>query len=159
MTAFDAASLQFSSRVPCGWLGRKGAARVAASLLELSVGHLRDQRFSTLSGGQQQRVMLAGALAADPNVLVLDEPTEGLDLGSRRGLLDLLTHRKRSGLAIILVSHELEDLIEVSDAVAWLHPGDGPDSPSQVEWTTAHEVSARLARAPAGLAFRHEVPG
>ena len=102
--------------------------------------------------------MLAGALASDPNVLVLDEPTEGLDLESRRALLDLLIERKNSGLAIILVSHELEDLIEMSDAVAWLHPGTGADSPSRVEWTTAHEVSERLAKAPAGRAFRHEVP-
>src|SRR5439155_13069788 len=86
MSARDAALLALSARRHLGWV--RGCSRQLDPWLKtLGVDGLSPRRFATLSGGQQQRVLLAGTLAAEPQVLVLDEPTEGLDARSRRVLL------------------------------------------------------------------------
>ncbi|MGO4759187.1 ATP-binding cassette domain-containing protein, partial [Streptomyces sp. 2MCAF27] len=77
-----------------------------------------------LSGGQQQRVAIAMAIAARPKVLVLDEPTTGLDVITQRGVLDLLAAlRDELGLAAVLVSHDLGVVNHMADEVAVLRAG------------------------------------
>src|SRR5947209_7394026 len=89
MTALDAASMAVSARRLFGWIGPR-TKDVLNMMRRLGIEFLAHRPFASLSGGQQQRVMLAGALAGDPTILVLDEPTEGLDVRSTQELLDLL---------------------------------------------------------------------
>ena len=83
--------------------------RLAAdALLErLGIGGLGDRQIRELSGGQQQRVFLARALIADPLLLLLDEPTSGVDLKTRDEVLHLLADLNAQGTTIVLTTHEL----------------------------------------------------
>src|SRR2546423_11365091 len=89
--------------------------------------------FAKLSGGQQQRILLAGAMASGPDVLILDEPTDGLDVHSRQALLDLLREFAANGLATVIISHEIEVLMYLCDWIARVHPADNPEHPSHAE--------------------------
>lgn len=91
-----------------------------------------------LSGGQKRRVAIAGVLAMDPKVLILDEPTAGLDPKGRRELLDMLKslHEKKQ-MTIILVSHSMEDVAEYAERVLVMDKG------SVIYDKTPREVFAR----------------
>ncbi len=145
MSGLDAAGLAVSAWRPLGWLGR-GWGRVRTQMDALGVIDLATRRFSDLSGGQQLRVLLAGALAAEPQVLVLDEPTDGLDVRSSEALLEILRNTTRSGLCTILISHDVEDLLEAADRVAWLHPSEEPGAPSRVEVVSPAELGQRVVK-------------
>ena len=103
--------------VSAGRLGRSGwHARLRSedwqaidhALEEVDLTALRDRRVGELSGGQQQRVFIAKALAAEPDLLVADEPVAGVDAESQRRFRDSLSHLVREhGGAVLLVSHEL----------------------------------------------------
>lgn len=81
------------------------------SLEHVGIIHLKDQLFKNLSGGQKQRVLIARALATQPNVLVLDEPTNGMDLISQKSILDLITElHTKDRLTILMVSHLLTEV-------------------------------------------------
>lgn len=85
---------------------------------------LERKRFSTLSGGQKQRVLIARALAVKPEILVLDEPTAGLDAAAVKGVLDLLRQlHRQEHLTMVMVSHELDEMRAVAEQVLWLHRG------------------------------------
>lgn len=145
MTGGDVASMGVSARRRFGWVTSASAA-VQSAMQELRVDHLAGRPFASLSGGQQQRLIVAGALADVPNVLVLDEPTDGLDVHSRAGFLEVLRARMAGGLSVALISHEIDDLAEIADEVAWLHPGAEAGEPSQVELVSPAELSQRLTR-------------
>jgi len=87
---------------------RRGERAAAVALLD-RVGLAAERRtpFAELSGGQRQRVLLARALLTRPDVLLLDEPTSGVDRGAEERMLALLRELVREGLAILLVSHQL----------------------------------------------------
>jgi zinc/manganese transport system ATP-binding protein/zinc transport system ATP-binding protein len=74
---------------------------------QLEIGHLAKRHIRDLSGGQQQRVFLARALVAQPDLLVLDEPTNGLDLRTAETILHLLADLNGNGLTILMTSHDL----------------------------------------------------
>jgi zinc transport system ATP-binding protein len=74
--------------------------------METEAADLADRRFSDLSGGQRQRVLIARALACEPELLLLDEPTASLDPGIQDDLFDLL-NRLRERMAVVLVSHDV----------------------------------------------------
>ena len=138
-SALDAAALATSAREMFGWMGKKTAA-VLTMMDRLKIGHLANRPFADLSGGQQQRVLLAGALASEPTVLVLDEPTEGLDVRSTQELLDVLREFISEGLGMMIISHEADDLMQVAGKIAWLHPAPEPGEPSRVEMVTPTEL-------------------
>lgn len=78
----------------------------------LDIENLKDRPFNKLSGGQQQRVMIARSMVAGPKILILDEPTVGIDQKSKEEFLDLLGHlNKRHDITILIISHEM-DLID-----------------------------------------------
>jgi manganese/iron transport system ATP-binding protein len=93
-----------------GWLRRPRAADRAAATRALEQVGLADRakhRFGTLSGGQRQRVLLARAIAAEPRLLLLDEPFNGVDAVSEQALLDAITALKQEGTAVVVATHDL----------------------------------------------------
>jgi ABC-type Mn2+/Zn2+ transport system ATPase subunit len=147
MTGLDAASLALSARLRLGRIDRAVRRNILDSMSRLDVKELAHRPFAKLSGGQQQRLLLAGALAAEPQVLVLDEPTDGLDVRSRHALLVLLQGLARQGLSTVIISHEVEDLMLLANSVAWLHPAQTPDEPSHVEILPPQSLAERILHA------------
>jgi zinc transport system ATP-binding protein len=121
-TALEVAQL---GRVPKrGLLRRLTAADRAAALQaleEVGVAHLKDRLVGSLSGGQRQRVLLAKALASQPELLLLDEPTTGIDPKARDDFHHLLADlNQRKGLTVMLVSHDTDFLAHVAQRVILL---------------------------------------
>lgn len=104
--------------------------QVRALMAELGLAELADRPFGRLSDGQKRRLLLARALVHRPNVLVLDEPTNGLDLAARQQLLAWLRQLARSGTTLLLVTHQLEAVIPEMRRAVLLRDGavagDGP---------------------------------
>jgi ABC-type Mn2+/Zn2+ transport system ATPase subunit len=146
MTALDAASLAISARRLFGWIGSRNDD-VLRMMRRLGIEHLAHRPFAALSGGQQQRVLLSGALAGNPTILVLDEPTEGLDVRSTQELLDLLREFINEGMAMMIISHEADDLVQVSREIAWLHPAQQQGEPSTVEIVTPEALGEAILQA------------
>lgn len=85
---------------------------------------LAGRRFSELSGGQKQRVLIARALATRPDLLLLDEPTTGLDAAATRSILELLRRLlERQGMSILMVNHDLAAMRAYVQDVIWIHGG------------------------------------
>ena len=82
-----------------------------------------DQRVAELSGGNQQKVLLARWLATEPKVLLLDEPTRGIDVGAKAEVQSLISELAGQGLGVVLISSELEELLEGSDRIVVLRSG------------------------------------
>ena len=82
-----------------------------------------DQTVGALSGGNQQKVVLGKWLATNPSILILDDPTKGVDVGAKSELYKIASKMVQDGLAIILISNELEELLAVSDRVITFYRG------------------------------------
>ncbi len=87
--------------------GRRDQGICVNALAQVGVAPLANAPFQDLSGGQKQRVLIARALAAEPDLLVLDEPTSGMDLRSERELMDLIAGLGAQRLTIVMASHNL----------------------------------------------------
>jgi AI-2 transport system ATP-binding protein len=83
----------------------------------------QDQVMSSLSGGNQQKVVIARALATEPKVLILDEPTRGIDAGARGDVYAIIQQLKAQGIAILLISSDFEEIIELSDRALSMYSG------------------------------------
>ncbi|MCU7826889.1 ABC transporter ATP-binding protein [Kitasatospora sp. DSM 101779] len=104
----------------------RGGLRASAAgpvLAELGLAELRRRRVPKLSGGQKQRVQLAMALVTDPALLVLDEPTVGLDTSARRHFWQILARRRARGTAVLVTTHLIEESAAVADRVVVLDRG------------------------------------
>ena len=98
--------------------------RVRETLELLDARHLADRSPFALSGGEKRRIAIAGVLAMSPEVLVLDEPTAGLDPATRAELLDVVRGLREAGTAVVMVSHDLDEIAEVADRVCVLAGGE-----------------------------------
>ncbi len=110
---------------PGGWMRNsreRQCAESARDAFSLRCASLA-QPIRTLSGGNQQKAILARWLAAEPRVLLLDEPTRGVDVGAKREIYELMTQWKRRGLAIVLITSEMPELLALSDRILVLHRG------------------------------------
>jgi energy-coupling factor transport system ATP-binding protein len=98
--------------------------RWAMQQVDLDFDEFKDRPLRSLSGGERRKVALASTLALKPSILLLDEPTAGLDPYSRRELLNKLAEMRRSGMTILLSSHRMEDLSVLTSALTVYHRGD-----------------------------------
>ena len=117
------ASLQ--KHVVKGFLSRDkelAATKDLGTSLEVKAANW-DQRIGDLSGGNQQKVVIAKWLASNPTILILDEPTKGIDIGSKAAVHKLMSELAQKGLAIILVSSELPEIMGMSDNIIVMAEG------------------------------------
>jgi len=109
---------------PLRRVGRAQRQVAQKSLESVGLGAIADQRFASLSGGQTQRVLIARALAAEPTLLVLDEPTAGVDAEATAAIMGLVSRLNREeGLTILLVTHQVRMLRGIANAVVWVQDG------------------------------------
>lgn len=109
-----------------GFYGLRGverARRIDMLIEKFDLTEHRKKPFMTLSGGLKRRVMLARALIHDPKLLILDEPTAGVDVELRRELWRYLTELNTEGKTILLTSHYLEEVEMLARRIAIIHQG------------------------------------
>ncbi len=99
-------------------------ALVERLLRELSLWDKRDAKIMTLSGGMKRRVMIAKALAHEPSILFLDEPTAGVDVELRRDMWQMVRRLREAGVTIILTTHYIEEAEEMADRVGVIRRGE-----------------------------------
>ncbi len=110
----------------------------------------RDHAVSTLSGGNQQKVVIGKWLAADPDILILDEPTAGIDIGSKSEIIRLVRDLAKSGKAVLMISSELSELLTACDRIvvmsegraAGTYPRHDLDDPNLPADETMHQLQA-----------------
>jgi len=101
---------------------RRNLPALKAALAEVGASHVQGSALRTLSGGEFQRVLLARALLREPDLLVLDEPTQGVDITGQEELYDLITQvRDRHGCGVLMVSHDLHLVMAATDRVLCLN--------------------------------------
>ena len=113
------------ARYGTAWINRRreaAAAREHVKNLQTKIGRLRDP-VRTLSGGNQQKVLLAKWLEIHPRVLIIDEPTRGVDIGAKRQIYDQILALTARGMACILISSELNEVLGLSHRVAVMSAG------------------------------------
>jgi iron complex transport system ATP-binding protein len=104
--------------------GRHDRDRAAAAMERLDVARFAARRLARMSGGERQRVVLARALATEPSVLLLDEPTSMLDVGHQQQVLELVDGlRKDGGLTVLSTLHDLTAAGQYADELVLLHEG------------------------------------
>ena len=99
------------------------ASHIEHVLKQLSLWSKRNDQIMTLSGGMKRRVLIAKALAHEPKVLFLDEPTAGVDVELRKDMWTLVRHLRESGVTIILTTHYIEEAEEMADRVGIIRKG------------------------------------
>ena len=114
-----------SSLSPRGFLDKRKQLEVTdkfGTLMQIKASGW-NQQVNNLSGGNQQKVVLAKWLAADPKILILDEPTKGIDVGTKAAVHKLISELAGQGMGIILVSSELPEILGMADSVIVMHEG------------------------------------
>jgi len=115
------ATLRFSR----GLFGKpRNDAHLEKVLRDLSLWDKRDEKVMTLSGGMKRRVMIAKALAHEPEILFLDEPTAGVDVELRRDMWEMVRGLRESGVTIILTTHYIEEAELMADRIGIINKGE-----------------------------------
>ena len=140
LTRSVAENLTLSNHAPFtrfGWLWTERRARATARWVEeLSVKvRATDQPVGELSGGNQQKIAIARLLHQDADVLLLDEPTRGIDVGSKVEVYRLIGELAAEGKAILLVSSYVPELLGICDRIAVMHRGQLGEARARDEWT------------------------
>jgi ribose transport system ATP-binding protein len=108
-----------------GWMDQSKMEQTASDYvdrLSIRTPHLW-QKIMFLSGGNQQKVVLAKWLASQPKILILDEPTRGIDVGAKAEVHALMSQLSKSGIGIIMISSELPEILGMSDRIVVMHEG------------------------------------
>ena len=116
ITALDIALMGRLDRLGVGPYSKRCRERALAALEKVTMADLANCPFSDLSGGQRQRIMIARALACEPDLLLLDEPTANIDLSVEEQFFEVLK-KIRGEMTILLVTHDLEVVSEIGDSV------------------------------------------
>lgn len=125
-------------------------AQAEGMISEMGIGHLKDRIFGTLSEGEKKRVLIARALMTDPELLLLDEPASGLDLGAREDLVAALESLTSNpyGPAMVMVTHHVEDIAEGFTHALLLSQGKvvaaGPIAQTLTSENISHAFGQRL---------------
>ena len=131
-----------------GW--RRGAREMQAALDSTTSLRLRayslDMEVGKLSGGNQQKVVLAKWMQTNPRVLLLDEPTRGVDVGAKHEIYELMNRWTAQGIAIILITSEMPELLAMSDRVIVMHRGNITAALSGSQITPQAIVNAAMGR-------------
>ena len=106
------------------WNKPKNPAMVEKVLKDLSLWDKKDSKIMTLSGGMKRRVMIAKALAHEPQVLFLDEPTAGVDVELRQDMWNVVRGLRAAGVTIILTTHYIEEAEQMADRVGVINKGE-----------------------------------
>ena len=131
------------------WLNRhreETAALEIATRLELKAAHL-EQMVGELSGGNQQKVVIGKWLLSNPKVIILDEPTKGIDVGAKAAVHAFIAELVARGMAVILVSSELPEVMALSDRILVMREGR-----SIAEYTREDATAAQIVSSAAGYA-------
>jgi ABC-2 type transport system ATP-binding protein len=108
-----------------GLFGRRpDPAHIEKVLRELTLWEKKDAKIITLSGGMKRRLLIAKALAHEPQILFLDEPTAGVDVELRRDMWDIVRALRASGVTIILTTHYIEEAEQMADRVGVINKGE-----------------------------------
>ncbi len=150
---FTAGEVVLMGRVPSlgplrrpGPADREGARR---ALARVGIEQLADRWYGELSGGQRQRTLIARALVADPELLAVDEPTNGMDPGAELATMDLLRDLQRaSGLAVVMVSHRIEAVANYARSLAFVDKDQGLFRVGPLEAMLRPEALEALYRRP-----------
>jgi ABC-2 type transport system ATP-binding protein len=114
-----------TARFSRGLFGKaKDSAHIEKVLKDLSLWDKRKDQIITLSGGMKRRVMIAKALAHEPQILFLDEPTAGVDVELRKAMWDVVRDLRNAGVTIILTTHYIEEAEEMADRVGVINNGE-----------------------------------
>lgn len=162
----DVADVVALGRIPHAspWAGpgTDDEAIVAAALERVGMAAFAARAFNTLSGGEQQRVHMARALAQEPRLLVLDEPTSHLDIRAQLQVLDLLSDTAKAGGTVLLAVHDLNLALRSCDWLVVLHQGQVAAEGRPAEVLTeallaeVYGVRARLISGPNGPVIAYE---
>jgi ABC-type sugar transport system ATPase subunit len=134
---------------PGGWLRRRREREAAdrqVRALRIRASGLA-QEVSTLSGGNQQKVALAKWIVTGPRVLLLDEPTRGVDVGAKHEIYELVAQWSRDGLAILLITSEMPELLGLSDRIVVMHRGRVSGELGRAEATPERVLALAMADA------------
>ena len=104
-------------------VGERDQVIAYRAMQQLSIEHLADKVYTELSGGQQQLVLIARALAQQPDLLVMDEPTASLDFGNQQLVLSCVHELSRMGMSVLMVTHDPDHALFCSDRVIMMEAG------------------------------------
>jgi iron complex transport system ATP-binding protein len=126
LAGFFASEILFLHHQVEAWMREKASA----ALTRVGASHLSDRKLNQMSTGEARRVVIARALVHEPSVLVLDEPTTGLDVVARNDFLEQLRNLAREGATLVFVTHHVEEVVPEIERVILLAGGrimmDGP---------------------------------
>lgn len=107
---------------PMRWTTREDRELAGHYLDRVGMSHLANRPFRMLSGGQKQRVLVARGLSGEPDILFLDEPTDGMDLAGESGMMELISGlQKESGLTIVMITHILNLVSNFAEKLILIH--------------------------------------
>lgn len=138
-----------------GWLmdkAERSAAFTAAQQMEVRASTIW-QIARTLSGGNQQKVVLAKWLSTKPRILILDEPTRGIDVGTKAAVHALMSKLASEGIAILMISSELPEVLGMSDRIIVMHEGQMTGHFTRTEATQEKIISAATQTVTTGRAM------
>ena len=148
LSALEVVTMGTYAKLPPLWpLGARRRRLAAQCLDQVGLAAVARQPFWALSGGQKQRVLIARALAAEPTVMILDEPTAGVDHAAEDAIIALITDFNRTqGLTVVLVSHHLARIRSVVQSAVWVddgHVSKGPMDALPIDLPAALHASGR----------------